>query len=51
LWKMNLHPCLLLSLLKRWNLLQKNQWSTNNFHWQVKCSKIQNLTMPNINYK
>ncbi len=23
LWKMNLHPCLLLFFLKRWNLLQK----------------------------
>ncbi len=40
LWKMNLHPCPLLSLLKRWNFLQKNQWSTMKFHWQVKCSKI-----------
>jgi hypothetical protein len=48
LWNMNLHPCPFLSLLKRWNLLQKNQWSTNKFHWQIKCSKIQNPTMPNM---
>jgi hypothetical protein len=40
LWKMNLHPYPLLFLFKTWNLLHKNQWSTNKFHWQVKCSKI-----------
>ncbi len=34
LWNMNMHPCLVLFLLKRWNLLQKNQWSTNKFHWK-----------------
>jgi hypothetical protein len=24
------------------------QWLTNKFHWQIKCSKIQKLTMLNM---